>query len=452
MKPKDVMDLKFGTILLKDGTELRDVEVGQKPEDLDREMTALSELIKRHGGQVQSADLSDPALSTPQCQQRTSSRPKSLKDAWAGYMTTLREASGSTKEGYTESFTLFAELLGGEQRLLHELTDAEILDYAEALAHVPAHAKKRNLLIGTVADLKFNLPKYLNTAGELVDAEVISGNTADQHVVRIRSFLNWTTKLQHRTGGNPLDGISLASKNGRDRALPFIDVELSKILDADSLMESTRPTQYWTILLSLYTGARANELACLEITDIVTQGSVRCFSIIHDPDAPQGDKGSVRSSKRTKNPSSVRLVPIHPDIFELGFEDYLEDLKLLGATRLFPNAPLDAKGKRERRLSHDGNEYLKKVGVHRERVKVLHSFRSVVINKLRDGGFSQDRRFQWTGHKDDSIQGTHYLVPEQLNSFSQDGFRALTFPQVDKLKLRYRKGWWNEYIKENMKP
>jgi hypothetical protein len=52
-------------------------------------------------------------------------------------MASRRRVAGSTKEGYTESVDLFTELLGGKDRLLHEISDVEILEYAEALALVP---------------------------------------------------------------------------------------------------------------------------------------------------------------------------------------------------------------------------------------------------------------------------------------------------------------------------
>ena len=56
---------------------------------------------------------------------------------------------------------------------------------------------------------------------------------------------------------------------------------------------------------------------------------------------------------------SRRQVPLHPDLWEIGLQDYIDDLRSIGATRLFPTLPANKNGKRERRMSHDGNEYLK---------------------------------------------------------------------------------------------
>jgi len=455
MRPQNVMELKFGAIRLRDGTELRDVSISDDPALQGQDLEALSALINRHGGpdasgQVQSAN--EPAPTNSQTAPKIPARPKSLEDAWNSYLATKRDAAVSTKEGYTESFNLFAELLGGTQRQVHEITDSEVLEFYETLAHIPQHAKKRNIRIGTIAQLNEHLPKYINTDEKLVDVDVISDNTADQHVVRIRSFLTWTTKAQHRIGDNPLEGLGYSPNGKRKRALPFLDHELMSILDPASFMSAKRPTQYWSILISLYTGARLNEIACLEIKDIIEEQGVRCFSILEEEEDSyeQVEKTKIRS-KRTKNSTSIRLVPIHPDLFDLGLNDYIEDLKSLGTDLLFPNAPLDQKGKRERRLSHDGNEYLKLVGVHQSRTKVMHSFRSVVINRLEHSELKEYASDRWTGHQTQSVKANHYLVPSDMPEFAKKGLAALKFPQVDKEKLRYRKGWWNAYIQESLK-
>jgi hypothetical protein len=57
---------------------------------------------------------------------------------------------------------------------------------------------------------------------------------------------------------------------------------------------------------------------------------------------------------------------------------------------------------------------------------------------------------RWTGHKNNSVKAKHYLVPPDIRDFAEKGFAALNFPQVDKEKLRYRKGWWNAYLKESL--
>jgi integrase len=138
-------------------------------------------------------------------------------------------------------------------------------------------------------------------------------------------------------------------------------------------------------LLALYTGAWLNEIASLDLIDFVEEKGIPCIAIRHIPRAKPHTiehQRNPRSPKRTKNVESRRLVPLHPDLYEIGIEAYIKDLRELGATRFFPTFPLDAKGKRERRLSHDGNEYLKLVGVHAERNKVMHSFRDTVCEML----------------------------------------------------------------------
>ena len=219
-------------------------------------------------------------------------------------------------------------------------------------------------------------------------------------------------------------------------------------------MQAKRPSQFWGMLLALYTGARLNEIACLDLIDFVEEKGIRCIAIRHIPRAKPHTIEHTRnphSAKRTKNVESRRLVPLHPDLFEIGIETYIEDLRELGATRFFPTFPLDAKGKRERRLSHDGNEYLKLVGVHVERNKVMHSFRDTVCEMLSVDNMDDVRADQWTGHKNQSIKGRHYRRSKAAVELqAKEGFSALDFPFIDIDKLQYAKGWWNDYIRKNM--
>lgn len=97
----------------------------------------------------------------------------------------------------------------------------------------------------------------------------------------------------------------------------------------------------------------------------------------------------------------------------------------LGATRLFPTLPADKKGKRERRLSNDGNEYLKLTGVQSFRTKVMHSFRDTVSDM---GDFSAD---QWTGYATQGIKTKHDRSRVAIEMQAVEGFKALDFPFID---------------------
>lgn len=122
--------------------------------------------------------------------------------------------------------------------------------------------------------------------------------------------------------------------------------ELKRIFQPHVFAAIKRPHQYWGLLLGLFTGARSNELAQLRLEDFCIDGDIHYINITHDPEG----------GTQTKNAASKRMLPLHRTLWTIGLQDYLYDLRDLGADRLFPNLPADKHGKREKYLSRDFNE------------------------------------------------------------------------------------------------
>ena len=384
-------------------------------------------------------------------------RPSTLKQCYDAYIANKKNIEQSTKTAYKGSFDLFAKLVGGEDRMAHEITEREVQIFNDALAFVPAHATKRGIELKLAPDMIENPPMGKDKAGNPVEYDTISGNTANLHCTNLQGFFDYMIGSGRRNGNNPFvklprhsDGEDIGGADG------FDEHELRAIFNPESLMQAKRPSQFWTPLLALYTGARLNELACLELSDFVEEKGIPCISIRYVPRAKpntiQHNKKN-RGARSVKTASSIRLVPLHPDLYEIGIEAYLDDIRAIGATRFYPTLPPDTKGKRERRLSHDGNEYLKKVDVHVPRKKVMHSFRDTVCEMLAVPDMDDVRADQWTGHANQTVKGRHYRRSKAaVDLQAKEGFGLLNFPFIDIEAIQYRPGWFNEYNKCNMVP
>lgn len=135
-------------------------------------------------------------------------------------------------------------------------------------------------------------------------------------------------------------------------------------------------------LISLYSGLRIGELAQLHTCDIVEQEGIRCFSINED------------GNKQVKSFSSIRLVPIHPKLTELGIDS------LGNGKRLFPEFVNDGMGY--------GHNFSKAYGkfnrrhISKDRNKVFHSWRKTFSRALSESGVHQETIAALLGHRPQS--------------------------------------------------
>ena len=100
---------------------------------------------------------------------------------------------------------------------------------------------------------------------------------------------------------------------------------LGERLKKESL-EQGKPERYWVTMLSAYSGARLNEICQLNVDDISKTDGIWLMNI---NDNTEG--------KSIKTLSSARLVPLHAKILELGFLDYVDQIRNESHLKLFPN-------------------------------------------------------------------------------------------------------------------
>lgn len=179
------------------------------------------------------------------------------------------------------------------------------------------------------------------------------------------------------------------------------------------------PFWFWMPLVGYFTGARTNEIAQLDTSDIKLIGGYSCFDFCaDDPKVPE--------AKRIKT-GEARQVPIHPRLIELGFLEYVESQRHAQQKKLFGDG-LTYLPSRDDGTDHNKegwaktagkffNEkpkgYLVSIGVHVPHDgKSLYSFRHTLETNLgnskRDGHIHEDTIDAITGHAPQTISGKHY--------------------------------------------
>lgn len=198
---------------------------------------------------------------------------------------------------------------------------------------------------------------------------------------------------------NPFAGFDysrFATKEGienPDEREPFTLEQLTRIFSkGEGLFTVTKASggggyhaRVWMPLLSLYSGARIDEIGSLSVSDILREP----VPYLH--------------IRRGKNQSSVREVPIHPKLIELGFLDYVAAIRKAGHESLWPFLrtesdtanPSETLGKWFNRFIHE------KLGM--PSTVVFHSFRHTFKDMCRDALIPRDIHQALTGHAKQTV-------------------------------------------------
>jgi len=93
-----------------------------------------------------------------------------------------------------------------------------------------------------------------------------------------------------------------------------------------------------------------------------------------------------------------------------------------------------------------------RVGVYQKRTKVMHSFRDTASAALIRGRLDGGQKSDWLGHAREGTGQKHYDPPQTTREKMDIAIPMLDFPQLNLSAIRYKAGWWNDWLKLNMKP
>ncbi len=178
--------------------------------------------------------------------------------------------------------------------------------------------------------------------------------------------------------------------------------------------------RYWIPILMWYHGCRLEEVAQLQVKNIIKVGKINAIEI-----KEEYDKDTKSIITKLKNESSHRIIPIHSAVIKIGFLKYVEHLIDNDEQKLFPNLSNVTKNgtykKAGAKVSRWFNEddkknykysYLTKCGINaddKER-KVLYCFRhtfQVFLHNHPDN-IESEKIFQLIGHEPKSNSHKYY--------------------------------------------
>ena len=98
--------------------------------------------------------------------------------------------------------------------------------------------------------------------------------------------------------------------------LPYKKEQLLEMFNPKHTYFKDNPDAFWACMIALFTGARINAAITLQYKDILVKDGIAYIQFRSD-----------HKIKQLKNDASERLVPIHQQLLDLGFIDYINKRK-----------------------------------------------------------------------------------------------------------------------------
>lgn len=251
--------------------------------------------------------------------------------------------------------------------------------------------------------------------------------TIDNKLLSIADFfecaLGQGAYTRHNT--NPMTGLYVLTKKERMKQTesyePFAKDELAALFEPLAYKAAMKaPDLYWGPLLGIYTGMRISEATQIRCQDVIQAKNGVHYIYVY----------------RSKTSNGIRKVPICDALIQLGFLDYVEEVRQAGAERIFPHRSF-VNGSYSKRLSEELLKYLKAWRIKKPNDhKSFHSFRVNVITQLANNGISATLASRVVGHGTEKGMDVHLGYVRDLPNL-KIVVDSLDWP-IDISSLRYQ--------------
>ena len=308
-----------------------------------------------------------------------------------------------------EALALLAELLQGKSVQLINKADARAIK--DKMTRLPKNRNKSPQTKGLSLDAMLSLK----------DVPLAAVRTLNGCMSHFQSFFKWALE-QGYVETNVFEGLrfKVNKRVAVARKDAFSTKQLQTIYEhltdnPDGFVK--KKTHKWVSLIAMFTGARLNEVAQLDGTDLQLHDGVWCLSFTTDGDD---------ANKRLKNEASRRMVPVHSVLLEQGLQDIC-NAAAKRHTRLFPDLNYEAQNGYGRNVGRWMNESLL--------VKLGMKIPTLTFHSLRHSFNTQLAQKDCPEHLQKAILG-HSQSGMNYNTYFKEGFLPDQLrPQVNKFSL-----------------
>lgn len=340
----------------------------------------------------------DPVEAYSEVATAGSSETPMLKNIWNRFEA-LHSASDNPKDrgkvaAYRSDFSKLIQHTGDIR--LSMLTREHALTFRDALRElpdttIPNFEKRSGIRAKQFRTLSLDRQRDIASEENLPVRTASGVKTALKRVAAVLAFADRELQTNHNAF-NPLPMVPSAQTHLRGEAFEYSKEEIETLLTSDGILNSLSVDELWCMLVLYFTGARLGEITPMLGEDLVVVHNTEALSIREDHSV----------GRTVKNRSSIRNVPIHPLLKDLGFIQYAT--KSAGQP-LFPDL-WDKTGNKANRFSRKLKILGQEHGI-RSTVRPAHGFRHHVIGLWRAAEKRQDLQDAYLGHANPSQQSRY---------------------------------------------
>lgn len=319
----------------------------------------------------------------------------SLNELWDEYQSALHrrqpDSAGKRLRDYNSPIKKFLHFHGDAD--VTEITKRDVSEFRNVLERLPTRPKNAIASLPLLEQIKKASEQGLKTTSQN------SVRTQMQAISALFSFAVDEAYIESNPVHGTTSNIPVQLHHDEDKS--YRAGEIDKIFSSGIFHGDDKPKKanygkayYWLPLMLYYTGARAEELAQLYVSDVVLDSDVPHIKITDEQ-----DDQSLKTGRR-------RQVPIHEHLIELGLPHYIAELPKIG--RLFPQLTKPNGGKYHGKVSLWFGKYLKnELRIERAGLKPFHAFRHGFITSCRERGEREDVQNSVTGHTAQGVGATY---------------------------------------------